>query len=91
MLAAMCVRKTGDTAPTAISVQSSKSRKHKPMKVLQKSRTKAEENREGVTELTVTVPVKVRDDEDGHLIYKKGDMLDSRRTYLSLLTTLQHV
>lgn len=80
MLAAMCVRKPGDSASSAIAVQSSKSRKHqKPLKALQKSRT--EEKKEGVTELTVTVPVKVRDDDDGHLIYKKGDLLDSRCTY----------
>jgi len=74
---AMCVRKTADGGtPTmqAHTVPTSK-RKHKPLKVL-KSRGK-EERRE---EPERTVAVKVRDDEDGHLIYHKGDQLESRCT-----------
>lgn len=74
---AMCVRKTADSgAPTiqshGVAPPTSK-RNHK--RVL-KGRVK-EERRE---ETERTVAVKVRDDEEGHLIYQKGDQLESRCT-----------
>ena len=91
MMLAMCVRKTGDaTTPTSLQshhkLDVPAKRKHKNMKALKTSRK--EERRE---EPERTLP-KVKDDEDGHLIYHKGDVLESRCTYLSdsLFSALLH-
>lgn len=83
MMLAMCVRKTGDatTQPTALQshhkLDGPAKRKHKNLKALKTSRK--EERREEPERALQ----KVKDDEDGHLIYHKGDVLESRCTYLS--------
>ena len=79
------LRKHGDTT---LQTPSANKRKTKPLKVMKgRSRGGEERKPDAVAEVTVTVPVnvKVRDDEDGHLVYRKGDLLESRCTYLNIL------
>ena len=75
----------GAVQPTGTSSGSSSSRrKHKPFKVLKprsskeerKDRVKAEQREKEEVE-RIPSPI-VQDDEDGHLIYRKGDLLDKR-------------
>ena len=98
MLAAMCVRKTGDTSThlplsqsgcTTTSKESfstSSRKKYKGFKIAVGRRTsnKDKDIASVVKEEDRTVPQKVKDDEDGHLIYQKGDYLDSRCEFLIL-------
>lgn len=87
MMLAMCVRKTGDTSTPTLQSHNGPStakRKHRPLKAL---KTRGKEERK-VEEVERTVIVKVRDDEDGHLIYHKGDLLDARCTYIDILVLL---
>ena len=87
MLAAMCVRKTGDSGSQREVVGNSNPTVKKKQKTFRmmtmKSRssqreTKREREKE-LEEKRVIVPkVHVQDDEDGHLIYRKGDVLESR-------------
>ena len=88
---AMCVRKTADsTHPvtgimgavqpggTTVSSGSTSKRKHKPFKAT-KPRSSKEDRRVGKEKEDERVPSpKVQDDDDGHLIYRKGDVLESR-------------
>lgn len=88
---AMCVRKTADTTHpvTGIcpmgavqpsgsgSAGSSSKRKHKPFKGT-KTRSSKEDRRERGKEEERLPSPKVQDDDDGHLIYRKGDVLESR-------------
>ena len=90
MMLAMCVRKTGDTGGTPTmqggltsSTSSITKRKHKPLKALRsrgggstKHQEIADKRQSGTVEVECTV--KVRDDAEGHLIYHKGDLVDSR-------------
>lgn len=90
MMLAMCVRKTGDTGGTPTmqggltsSTSSITKRKHKPLKALRgrgggstKHQDITDKRQSGTVEVECTV--KVRDDAEGHLIYHKGDLIDSR-------------
>lgn len=91
MMLAMCVRKTGDTGGTPTmqggltsSTSSIKKIKHKPLKALRSrggGSTKHQEIADKRTSSTVEVDCTVkavRDDAEGHLIYHKGDLVDSR-------------
>ena len=87
MLAAMCVRKTGDSGSQREVIGSSNTtvkKKHKPFRVMtMKSRssqreTKREKEKEAEERRVIVPKVHVQDDEDGHLIYRKGDVLESR-------------
>lgn len=87
MMLAMCVRKTTDTTTNASQSHggtsgASTKRKHKPLKVLKARAVKEEKREEGVgkdrSKLGERAAVKVMDDADGHLVYHKGDTLDSR-------------
>ena len=91
MLAAMCVRKTGDSS-THLSLSqsgctttskesfSSSRKKYKGFKIAvgRRNSNKDKEISSTVKEEERVVQQKVKDDEDGHLIYQKGDYLDSR-------------
>ena len=95
MLAAMCVRKTGDTSSQISSTQggcvkdslsNSTRKKHKSFKMVvgrKTSQTVKEKETLVVKdkEEERIPPMKVQDDEDGHLVYRKGDYLDSRCGY----------
>lgn len=74
---AMCVRKPDDAStPTSFSQSGGSRRRLKSLKDGSKSKTcKEPEKREPEEK---TEPEIVRDDEDGHLIYSKGDLLQSR-------------
>lgn len=90
MLAAMCVRKTGDTSTHLSLSQSgcsttskdsftSSRKKHKGFKIAVGKRSSNKEKEAPSIKDDEKIPIqKVRDDEDGHLIYQKGDYLDSR-------------
>lgn len=88
MLAAMCVRKTGDSGSQREVIGSSSNaavkKKHKSFKVVtMKSRssqreTKRDKERDLDERHVIAPKVHVQDDEDGHLIYRKGDLLDMR-------------
>ena len=91
MLAAMCVRKTGDTSTHLSLTQSgctttskesfsTTRKKHKGFKIAvgRRSSNKEKETVSTVREEEKVVLPKIRDDEDGHLIYQKGDYLESR-------------
>ena len=95
MLAAMCVRKTGDTSSQISSTQggcvkdslsNSTRKKHKGFKMVvgrKASQTVKEKETLVVKDKEEErIPqMKVQDDEDGHLVYRKGDYLDSRCGY----------
>lgn len=90
MLAAMCVRKTGDTSTHLSLSQSgcsttskdsftSSRKKHKGFKITVGKRSSNKDKETPSVKDEEKIPQqKVRDDEDGHLIYQKGDYLDSR-------------
>ena len=91
MLAAMCVRKTGETSTHLSLTQgggttaskdsfSTSRKKHKGFKIAvgRRSSNKEKEVPPVVREEERIPQPKVRDDEDGHLIYHKGDYLELR-------------
>lgn len=94
MLAAMCVRKTGDSGSQREVIGSGNTavkKKHKTFRVMtMKSRSSQRETKrereKDVEERRVIAPkVHVQDDEDGHLIYRKGDVLELRYEVLRTL------
>lgn len=76
MMLAMCVRKPDDAStPTSFSQSGGSRRRLKSLKGSKSKTCKEAEKREQEEK---TEPEVVRDDEDGHLIYSKGDILQSR-------------
>ena len=76
MMLAMCVRKPDDAStPTSFSQSGGSRRRLKSAKGSKSKTCKETDKREQEEK---TEPEIVRDDEDGHLIYSKGDVLQSR-------------
>ena len=94
----MCVRKTTDATTPGVQTHSGPSaaskRKHKSLKVLKVRSGKEDRREEGGGKdrerIGERAAVKVMDDADGHLVYHKGDTLDSRCT-CGLYGLLNHV